>query len=359
MLHKFPELDDRGQLNPRVNVEVVFDSHPEVDCRTANIIWYNNKISRQGTRDEVRLTRLGGRSSPALDPESTGAVALFVFSLNTTTNTKSCRGWVCRTLAEEDAIQSRFGIVEPNSFLVLEDGFHVLQNTSVQGNCSLTQMQMPQSWLSKFPTGEEIIRKTLELSKLSRLQIDERLKERRKCEYEIFQSVEAAYWGPKIAQGISNLNDLLVVAQSILQSRKSRGGKSLELHVKAILKEEGLVEHTNFEHNVETEYGKRPDFIFPSRACYSDSNFPAENLRMLATKSSCKDRWRQVVDEAARIPVKHLLTLQEGVSESQFEQMRQAGIKLVIPASLVKSFPKSTRAELITVSQFIDEVKSI
>ena len=39
--------------------------------------------------------------------------------------------------------------------------------------------------------------------------------------------------------------------------------------------------------------------------------------RMLAAKTTCHDRWRQLIDTAGPIPVKHLLTLQEGVSEAR------------------------------------------
>jgi hypothetical protein len=55
---------------------------------------------------------------------------------------------------------------------------------------------------------------------------------------------------------------------------------------------------------------------------------------MLAAKTTCKDRWRQILNEADRIPAKHLLTLQEGVSEGQFREMNDAGVRLVVPRAL-------------------------
>jgi hypothetical protein len=42
-----------------------------------------------------------------------------------------------------------------------------------------------------------------------------------------------------------------------------------------------------------------------------------------------QDRWRQILNAADRIRVKHLLTLQEGVSPAQMAEMRQAGVKRV------------------------------
>ena len=50
---------------------------------------------------------------------------------------------------------------------------------------------------------------------------------------------------------------------------------------------------------------------------------------MLAAKTTCKDRWRQIINEADRIKLKHLITLQEGVSEAQFREMQEAGVQRI------------------------------
>ena len=42
---------------------------------------------------------------------------------------------------------------------------------------------------------------------------------------------------------------------------------------------------------------------------------------MLGAKSTCKDRWRQVLAEDEKISRKHLLTLEPGISEPQTHQM--------------------------------------
>lgn len=78
---------------------------------------------------------------------------------------------------------------------------------------------------------------------------------------------------------------------------------------------------------------------------------------MLAAKTTCKDRWRQVINEASRIPVKHLLTLQEGVSEGQFREKQEAGIRLVVPAGLHDSYPGSVRPHLVSFESFIGDVR--
>ncbi|PJO49371.1 hypothetical protein CQ054_19890 [Ochrobactrum sp. MYb29] len=53
---------------------------------------------------------------------------------------------------------------------------------------------------------------------------------------------------------------------------------------------------------------------------------------MLAAKTIFKDRWRQIINEVERIRTKHRLTLQEVVSEAQFREMTEIGVRLVVPA---------------------------
>ncbi|MDR8470211.1 restriction endonuclease, partial [Acinetobacter baumannii] len=89
----------------------------------------------------------------------------------------------------------------------------------------------------------------------------------------------------------------------------------LELHLESLFKEHGVM---SFETQAITEGKKKPDFIFPSGAAYRDPYYPAEQLRMLGVKTTCKDRWRQVLNEADRIDTVHLFTLQQGVSVAQF-----------------------------------------
>lgn len=204
----------------------------------------------------------------------------------------------------------------------------------------------------------EIIRKSIEMRGEGRLAPDERLMRRRACEYEIFQSVEEAFEMPHILAGFSSIESFVARAQTILQRRKARSGRSLELHAKAIFVEESLVEGRDFAHQPESEPGKKPDFLFPSAAAYRDPDFPAGRLRMLAVKTTCKDRWRQILNEADRIPNKHLLTLQEGVSETQFAEMRRAGVTLVVPKPLRRSFAKSIQPHLLSLEHFIRDARS-
>lgn len=59
---------------------------------------------------------------------------------------------------------------------------------------------------------------------------------------------------------------------------------------------------------------------------------------MLGSKSTLKDRWRQVVSETERIPDKHLLTLEPGISKNQTDEMRTKHLQMDIPRSMRTSF---------------------
>ena len=102
---------------------------------------------------------------------------------------------------------------------------------------------------------------------------------------------------------------------------------------------------------------KKPDFLFPNAECYHNFEFPAEELTMLGAKTTCKDRWRQVINEADRIEIKHLFTLQPGISKNQLKEMADNGVKLVVPQKNISTFPAEYQSSLSSLSGFIGMVK--
>lgn len=354
----FPSLLRTTAENTDHRFDLYVDSH--ADHRVVRAVWYNNRVERGGTRNETRLTGFGGQNSALLDPDSTGALAVFAFVISGDAAAE-CHVWVCRDGTEEDLFEERLGPIEPKQFVIwrpgaMPEGDLFAQPVIPQTSCRLTPEQMPPAWLTKFPSGEEIIRKTLELRPPTGMNPDVRLLRRRQCEYEMFRGVEEAVYLPRMQGGFQSLESFLSLAQTLLQSRKSRSGNSLELHAREIMREEGFGAG-DFEHRPVIENGKRPDFIFPSTAAYENLQFPARRLRMLAAKTTCKDRWRQVINEADRIPLKHLLTLQEGVSEGQFREMREAGVQLVVPVGIHEAYPDSVRPHLVSFESFLGDVR--
>lgn len=358
----FPPLNQPDDKNPDVRFDLYVDSHP--DHRQVRAVWYNNKLhgNPKGGRNETRLTGFGGSASALLDPESTGALTVFAFRNVEAIEVADCHVWVCRHETEEDLVEDRVGPVEPGKWLIwppVQGGLLDLLQLApaTRTSCWLDDTEIPVTWRQKFPSGAEIIRKAVELRPDSSLDPDRRLIRRRDCEFEIFRSVEQAIELPHIQAGFATVDDFIARAQTVLQRRKARSGRSLELHTREIFIEESLIEGTHFAHQPVSENGKTPDFLFPSVSAYRDDSFPTEQLRMLAVKTTCKDRWRQILNEADRIPAKHLLTLQEGISETQFSEMVNAGVQLVVPVGLTDKFPKSVQPHLQSLESFIGDVR--
>lgn len=354
----FPALNRIDIKNPDVKFNIYVDSH--MDAREVRAIYYNSRFSegKKKGRNETRITNFGGGVSPLLDPESTGALTIFAFSVSIAT--VECHVWVCRDETEEDVVEDRVGPVEPGKFFVRPSGTalgSLFPPMPVRANCFLSPNEIEPAWLTKFPSGLEIVATAADLQSHTALAPDLRLMKRRQCEYELFRSIEEAVELPFIKAGFSTLDTFIARAQTILQRRKSRAGRSLELHARVIFTEEKLVEGTHFSHQPESDPGKSPDFLFPSEAAYKDGSFPSANLRMLAVKTTCKDRWRQILNEASRVPEKHLLTLQEGVSESQFSEMVAAKVKLVVPKPIIEKFPKSVQPHIQTLESFIGDMR--
>ena len=77
---------------------------------------------------------------------------------------------------------------------------------------------------------------------------------------------------------------------------------------------------------------------------------------MLGGKSTCKDRWRQVLVEAAKIPRKHLLTLEPSISSAQTTQMALHDLQLLVPEPIQATYTPVQRHWLWSLSDFIQEV---
>ena len=143
---------------------------------------------------------------------------------------------------------------------------------------------------------------------------------------------------------------------SVHNRRKSRVGFAFENHLETVFMEHGLVFEKGSRCNV-TENNSKPDFLFPSFSAYHNQEYTQNKLILLAAKTTCKDRWRQVLAEAARIPKKHLITLQSLISTNQLEEMRYHQLQLVIPSPVLALYSPDSQGFLMPLSEFIGVVK--
>lgn len=172
-------------------------------------------------------------------------------------------------------------------------------------------------------------------------------------EERLFRAIEKILVDKKLEQGFSSVDDFIEYSLSVQNRRKSRMGHALQNHLAKIFIENKL----NFEAQVLTEGKSKPDFIFPGKREYQDKKYNADLLIMLAAKSSCKERWRQILDEAERIPNKHLCTLEQAISVDQTLTMVDRKVTLVIPSLLHSTYTSAQQKNLWTINQFVDYVK--
>jgi hypothetical protein len=168
----------------------------------------------------------------------------------------------------------------------------------------------------------------------------------------LFRTFERHLVMSHVKKGFENIENFISLSLSVQNRRKARVGYALENHLEKIFQQLEV----SFSRGKETENNSKPDFVFPSIEKYRDASFPADKLFMLGAKSTCKDRWRQVLAEAARIKNKHLITLEPGISTNQTDEMVANSLQLVIPKPLLKTYTNSQQKQLINFKDFIDVV---
>ncbi len=174
-------------------------------------------------------------------------------------------------------------------------------------------------------------------------------------EYTLFKAVERRFYDSELTVPFNDVDRLVTFANTVLNRRKSRAGKSLEHHLGKIFD----IHRLPYTSQGITEGKKKPDFIIPSIELYHDRSYSADKLIFLGAKTTCKDRWRQVLNEAERTPHKHLFTLQQGISSNQLQEMKDENVTLVVPEKHLSTFPLSHRGDIVTLKKFITSSKAI
>ena len=177
-------------------------------------------------------------------------------------------------------------------------------------------------------------------------------------EEKLFRRLENQIVSERLKEGFrvedsADVEAFISYSLSVQNRRKSRAGYALEHHLNEIFMENDV----RFERQAVTENNAKPDFLFPGMVEYHDETFPPARLSMLGVKTTCKDRWRQVLSEAKRIKQKHLFTLEPAISINQTSEMGAHHVRLVLPAVLHNTYAVEQQGRLLDLQNFIEVVK--
>lgn len=298
----------------------------------------------KGTRNEYRLTRFG-KGFPFLEEDNVGDLMILCKFQDL------YKGYVLRNDEDIDGFFAEFNLssAHTNKLIEKDETISPIQRMESLFDAFLNQHNdFPSTELMSGFSRESY----LNTFKISRSHIvenpDSNLLKWIDTEYHLFRLMEGKLYGDILARTFESVEQMVEISNSVLNRRKSRAGKSLEHHLSYIFNQAEL----RFESQVITEENKKPDFIFPGSKEYHDFLFPGDKLVCLGAKTTCKDRWRQVINEADRVPVKHLFTLQQGISKNQLTEMYNNNVCLVVPAPYKDKFDSSFQDRILTLGQF-------
>ena len=325
--------------------------------KTVQIKWQDDfttescmKYYGQRTRNEYRITRFG-RNFPFLQDENVGDLLIIAKFTE-----EDYAGYVLSSDEDIDEFFAYFNLApdETNQLIDIDGSVkpdekiaQLLQSFVAQFNNFPETRQMAQGARDCYNNAYGIAENAL------RNKPDEVLLNWVDTEYRLFKCMEEKVYADVISKPFGSIEAFVQTANEVLNRRKSRAGKSLEHHLADIFTHNELV----FEEQAITEDNKKPDFLFPNGECYHNMQFPADDLIVLGAKTTCKDRWRQVLTEADRVDVKYLFTLQQGISKNQLKEMHGSRLTLVVPHKYIASFPQEYQSEISDLKRFISLVR--
>ena len=328
--------------------------------RWVRVAWQDGKITDtrfiyygQGTRNEYRITNFG-RGFEFLRPEYTGSLFVLVkYSEN------DYQAFVLDNADLIDQFLDAFGMGPVQTNNLIETGDMTFESRE---KAAIEKFITGLGANAKFPetkvmaaAARQIQGEVYDHDEYVTDNPDRKLIDWTDEEYRLFKALEHAFDWPTIAKGFKSIDEFIKLANSLINRRKSRAGKSLEHHLAALFSGNNI----SFEPQVVTEGKKTPDFIFPSGSAYHDPSFITSKLTMLAAKTTCKDRWRQILNEADRLrdETKFLCTLQQGISAKQMEEMTTEKVRLVVPKPYITTYPREWQEHIWSIDTFIKYVK--
>lgn len=324
------------------------------DGRVTNsvVTWYGAK------KREYRLTNFG-RDFPYLNEGVVGDLLVLIGVPVENGAPKEFFAYVLDFDEDIEEIQTTLGADAFGRWGVFKDG--APQTEENEDVCVERRIKEFSTAFTNFPANDVFSGATLEIlrscsRKFANKPLDTVLVEAYKTEYELFRAVERIVCQNEVSGRLfKNIDDFLKVAGSIMNRRKSRAGRSFENHVDSILT------NAKVPHRMRPDLGTdgTPDIVIPSQEAYLDNSYPTERLLVVGLKTTCKDRWRQVTQEGLKVPRKYLITLQQGVTVAQLNQMEAANVSLVVPEPLHKHYPKTSLVRPLTLEDFVAKAKHL
>lgn len=336
----YSDFSPKKGRNDEAQVEVSWQGDQLVT--DSRVKWYGKR-----TRSEYRLTRFG-KGFPFLTSESVGDMLVLIPETHQT-----FKAYVLDNDEDIEDIQAALGVEVTGFWGVYEAGKPRVES---EGQCLERRFRKFVKDLDDFPTGGAFSQETLEalrecVERFDRLNADKALVRCVDTEYKLYRLAERQICQQDILRVFKDVDDFLKTASSIMNRRKSRAGRSLENHFEYLLRRAGIP-YVARSPQVDGE----PDIIIPSVDAYRDNRYPLNKLFMIGVKTTCKDRWRQVLNEAKRIKEKHIMTIQQGISKKQLDEMKGAGVQLIVPLHFHKQYPPSDM-KLLEVEEFVGLVR--
>lgn len=349
-----------GFYIPKCASKLLFDKpgiKGENKEKTVKIVWQNDFITEscmkyygQGTRNEYRITRFG-RNFPFLQDENVGDLLILIKLTE-----EDYEGYVLSSDEDIDDFFATFNLAPDETNQLIDVDGLIKPDEKIR--------QLLQDFINQFDSFPETKQMALGARQCfnKAYKIDEDsivnnpdniLLNWIDTEFKLFRFMEEKIYANIISTPFENIDAFVKTANEVLNRRKSRAGKSLEHHLADIFTVNKLI----FEEQAITEDNKKPDFIFPDGECYHNMAFPTDDLTVLGAKTTCKDRWRQVLTEADRVERKYLFTLQQGISKNQLKEMHDSKLTLVVPNKYISSFPSEYQNEIKDLAGFINIVK--
>ena len=333
----------------------------EPESATDVVTWYDSRAAQKHRSAEYRLYY---RSNPVTDELKEGDFCL----IGTQASGKLLVAIASPDSPDEYRLRYLFGLKEPGDSWFIDSAVKDMRITlasrqileaigvELQDTNQIDYDQLLAKFNKSFPSTKvfsKFARDTLHNSPPAIDDPDGALEAWMTHEESMFRALERVILKDKLLSGFAEVDDFISFSLSVQNRRKSRVGHALENHLSAVFEANNI----KYVRGGRTENNSRPDFLFPCLADYHNPAIGSPPLRMLGAKTTCKDRWRQVLTEAIKIPHKHLFTLETAISSNQLQEMRASHLTLVSTPDVLATYPANSNASTLTLQGFLEIVR--